>query len=91
MLSEVCGKECVSHACMLEWHRRFSDGQEHDERCGHQYTSRTRENIQKIQEINENDRQLGIRAIAQTFFIDREMRKILHENLCKGCPKSSDP
>jgi histone-lysine N-methyltransferase SETMAR len=93
MLKEVFGDNYMSCARVFEWHRRFSEGREEveeDERPGRFVSSRTDKNIQKINEIVQKDRRLGIRMIADMVNINKEtVRQILHDNLnmTKVCAK----
>ena len=93
MLTEVYGEECMSRARVFEWHKRFCEGREDvedDERSGRPCTSKTDENVQKVEEIVRNDRRLSIRMIAEMVHIDKEtVRQILHDNLnmTKVCAK----
>lgn len=85
MLKEVYGEESLSRARVFEWYKRFREGREDvndDERPGRPSTSRTDENINKINEIVRKDRRLSIRMIAEMVNIDKETaRQILHDNL----------
>jgi histone-lysine N-methyltransferase SETMAR len=93
MLTEVYGEECMSRARVFEWHKRFCEGREDvedDDRSGRPCTSKTDENVQKVEEIVRNDRRLSIRMIAEMVHIDKEtVRQILHDNLnmTKVCAK----
>lgn len=93
LLKEVFGDNCMSRTQVFEWHKRFVEGREvveDDERSGRPVTSRTDENIQKINKIVRRDRRLSVRMIADMTNIDREtIRKILHEDLqmTKVCAK----
>ncbi|GFX48184.1 mariner Mos1 transposase [Trichonephila clavipes] len=85
LLKEVYGSECLSHARVSEWFKRFKDGRqdvEDDSRPGHPSTSKTDENVEKVVSLIRSDRRLSIRAIAETVNIDKEcVWQILHDNL----------
>ncbi|XKL59001.1 hypothetical protein PGB90_000017 [Kerria lacca] len=73
--------------------KRFQDGREnveHDSRSSRPSTSKTDEYIGKVGILIRSDRQLSIRAIAESIAIDKEcVRQILHENfnMRKVCAK----
>ncbi|GFT47338.1 mariner Mos1 transposase [Trichonephila clavipes] len=77
--------ECLSHARVFQWFKRFKDGRqdvEDDSRPGRPSTSKTEENVEKVASLIRSDRRLSIRAIAETVNIDKEcVRQILHDNL----------
>ncbi|KAJ8946562.1 hypothetical protein NQ318_008292 [Aromia moschata] len=53
MLKEVYGNECLSHIQVFEWFKRFKEGREmteDDPRSGQPLTSKTDENIEKIEQ-----------------------------------------
>jgi hypothetical protein len=91
--AEVYGADCMSRACVFEWHKRFSDGHEdvkYDEHPGRPCTSKTNENVGKIELIVRTDRRLSIRMIAEMVNIDKlTVRQVLHEdlNMTKVCAK----
>ena len=61
--------------CVFEWHKRFTEGHmsvEDDQRNGQPNTSRTDENVEKINLIVREDRRLGVRMIAETLSIDKD-------------------
>jgi CO dehydrogenase/acetyl-CoA synthase gamma subunit (corrinoid Fe-S protein) len=42
LLTESYSEDCMSHACMFEWHKRFSEGRESlkdDDRPGRPHTA----------------------------------------------------
>lgn len=50
LLKEVYGNECLSHARVFEWFKRFQDDREdveHNSRRGRSSTSKTEKNIEK--------------------------------------------
>ncbi|XP_050538772.1 protein GVQW3-like [Daktulosphaira vitifoliae] len=85
ILCEVYGEECLSRACVFEWHKRFCNGiedVEDDDRSGRPTTCSTNENVEKIDKIIRQDRRLSVRAVAEIVNIDREsVSKILVKNL----------
>uniref|UniRef100_A0A3Q3W567 Uncharacterized protein n=1 Tax=Mola mola TaxID=94237 RepID=A0A3Q3W567_MOLML len=65
-----------------------------DEHSGNPCTSKHSENIQQIEQIVRNDRQLNVRMIAEMVSIDKEtVQQILHENLnmTEVCAKVTFP
>lgn len=93
LLTEVYREVTMSRTRVFEWHKRFSEGREEvddDEHPGRPSTSKTDENIEKVNEIVRNDRRLSIRMIASIINIDKEtVRQILHDklNMKKVCAK----
>jgi hypothetical protein len=75
----------MSHACVFEWHKLFSEGRESmkdDDRPGRPRTAVTDDNIEKVQDVTQKARRLGVRAVAQEVNLDRErVRLILREEL----------
>ncbi|XP_025160560.1 putative uncharacterized protein FLJ37770 [Harpegnathos saltator] len=47
LLKEVYGNECLSHARVFEWFKRFQDSREDHSRLDRPSTSKTDENIEK--------------------------------------------
>ena len=95
MLSTAYGNDCLSRACVFEWHKRFSEGREivKDDECpGRPCTSRTEENVEKISQIVRKDRRLSVRMIAKSVNIEKDTAlKILREdlNMKKVCARWS--
>ena len=83
LLKDVYGDNLMSRSRVFEWHKRFSEGREEvedDQHPGHPSTSKTEENIQKINEIFRKDRRLSVRIIADLVGIKREtVRHILRK------------
>jgi len=55
MFCEVYGEECLSRACVFEWHKRFYSGREDfedNDRSGGSTKSSTNENVEKINKIS---------------------------------------
>jgi len=51
LLTEAYGEDCMSHARVFEWHKRFSEGRESlkdDDRPGRPCTTVTDDNIEKV-------------------------------------------
>jgi len=74
LLVEAYGKVTISRIRVFEW-QKFSEGREEiddNEHPGRPSTLKTNENIEKVNEIVRNDRQLNIRMIANMVNIDRE-------------------
>jgi len=54
LLTEDYSEDCMSHARVFEWHKRFSEGRESlkdDDRPGHTLTAVTDDNIEKVQDV----------------------------------------
>ncbi|VVC27913.1 Hypothetical protein CINCED_3A014477 [Cinara cedri] len=63
MLTEVYGKDTMSRTRVFKWHKRFKDGREEVEdyeHPGRPCTSKSDENVDKIDKIVRNDRRLSI-------------------------------
>ncbi|KAL4126402.1 hypothetical protein QTP88_010624 [Uroleucon formosanum] len=93
LLTEVYGDSVLSRPRVFEWHKRFREGREEvedNQRVGRPCSSKTNDNISKINEIVRKDRRLSIRMIAEMVNIDKEtVRQILHDelNMTKVCAK----
>jgi hypothetical protein len=51
LLTEAYGEDCMSCACMFEWHKQFSEGKESlkgDDHPGRPSTAVTDDNIEKV-------------------------------------------
>lgn len=69
---------------VFKWHKRFSEGREEvdDKLSGNPSTSKTGENIEKVNNIFWNDKHLSIRMIANMVNIDKEtVQKMVHNKL----------
>ncbi|EFN86290.1 Putative uncharacterized protein FLJ37770, partial [Harpegnathos saltator] len=78
LLKEGYGNECLSRARVFECFKRFQDGREdveNDSRPNRPSTSKTNENIEKVDNLIRSDRRVTIRAIAETVGIDKECVK----------------
>ena len=75
----------MSCARVFEWHKRFPEGRmsvEDDQRTGRPNTSRTDENVERINRIIREDRRFGVHMIAETLSIDKDtVWKILRDEL----------
>jgi hypothetical protein len=75
----------LSRTAVFEWHSRFKAGPvsiEDDERSGRRSTSKTTENIEKIQELIHKDRHQTIHELPDTVGISYGVcQEILTENL----------
>ncbi|KAL4131067.1 hypothetical protein QTP88_008418 [Uroleucon formosanum] len=93
LLTEVYGDSVLSRPRVFEWHKRFREGREEvedNQRVGRPCSSKTNDNISKINEIVRKDRRLSIRMIAEMVNIDKEtIRQILYDelNMTKVCAK----
>lgn len=87
MESLLCHKHVFSSV------KRFFEGcidVEDEQRVGHPYSSKTDDNVSKINDIVRKNRQLSNRMIAEMVNIDKEtVRQILHNqlNMTKVCAK----
>ena len=83
----------MSRAHVFEWHKLFLEGRESmkDDDCpGRPRTAVTDDNIEKVRDVTQRDRRLGVRAVAEEVNLDREsVRQILREelNMRKVCAK----
>jgi len=93
LVTEAYGDDCMSHARVFEWHKRFSEGRESlkdDDRPGCQCTAVTDDNTEKVRDVIRKDRRLGVRAVAEEVNFDREsVQRIVREelNMRKVCAK----
>jgi len=63
LLTEAYGEDCMSRACVFEWHKRFSEGRESlkDDECpGRPRTAVTYDNIEKVPDVIRKDRRLDV-------------------------------
>jgi len=75
LLTEAYGEDCMSNARVFEWHKRFSEGRESlkdDDRLGHACTAVTNDNIEKVRDVIQKDRRLGVRAVTEEVILNRE-------------------
>jgi len=93
MLVQVYGDNAMEKTAVCKWVKYFSEGRKSvsdEERSGQPATSRTEENIAKINQIVRENRRLTVRSIAEQVSIDRKtVRKILTEDhdMRKVCAK----
>jgi energy-converting hydrogenase A subunit M len=79
MLTEACGADAMKKSSVFEWHKRFKEGREEDERRRKNWTDA---NVEKVQKLVRSDRRLSVRMMAEELNLDREtVRKILAEDL----------
>ena len=85
LLQEVYGEATMSRARLFEWHKRFTSGREEvedDPKSGRPSTTKTADNIGKVNELVRSDRRLTVRMMAEELNINREsVRIILSEEL----------
>jgi ribulose 1,5-bisphosphate carboxylase large subunit-like protein len=84
MLREAFGEHYLSETVVFEWHSCFKAGWvsvDDDERSGQPSTSKTTENVDKIQELIHKDRRRTIYELAYTIGIGYGVCQILRENL----------
>ena len=75
LLTESYSKDCMSCACVFEWHKQFSEGRESlkdDDLPGRSHTAVTDDNIEKEHNLIQKDWRLGVRAGAEKVNLDRE-------------------
>ena len=93
MLSDVYREDYMSRARVFKWHKRFTEGRmlvKDDQRTERPNTSKTDENVKRINRIVREDRRLGVRMIDETLSIDKDtVLKILRDelNMKKVCAK----
>jgi hypothetical protein len=84
MLHEAFAEHSLSRTMVFEWHLRLKA--EDDKRSGRPSTSRTTENVEKIQELIWEDRRQTIHELADTVGISYGVfLEILTENLNMRC------
>ena len=85
LLHEVYGEATMSRARLFEWHKRFTSGREDvedDPKSGRPSTTKTADNIGKVNELVRSDRRLTVRMMVEELNINREsVRTILLEEL----------
>ena len=98
LLTEAYGEDCMSRARLFEWHERFSEGRESlkdDDHPGRPRTDVTDDNIEKVRDVIQKDRRLGVRAVAEEVNLDGKCStnskgRIEHEKgLCKNGSKTA--
>ena len=63
LLTEVYSEDCMAHAHMFEWHKRFSEGRESlkdDDRPRRPHTAVTDDYIEKVRDVIGKDQWLGV-------------------------------
>ena len=85
MLQEVYGDETMSRSRIFEWHKRFKEGREDvedDSRSGRPSTSRTADNVERVEQMVRGDCRLTVQMIADELEINRNSAwKIITEDL----------
>ena len=85
LLHEVYGEATMSRARLFEWHKRFTSGcedVEDDTKTGRPSTTKTADNIGKVNELVRSDRRLTVLMVAEELNVNREsVRTILLEEL----------
>ena len=75
----------MSRARVFEWHKRFKSGREEvedDPKPGRPSTSKTADNIERVNTLVRRDRRLTVRMLAYELGMNREtVRTILTDNL----------
>ena len=75
MLVQVYGDSAKKKTAVYKWVKRFSEGREsviEEESSGRPATSRTEENIAKVNQIVRENRRLTVRSVAEQVNIDRQ-------------------
>ena len=75
LLHEVYGETTMSRAHSFEWHKRFTSGHEDvedDPKSGRPSTTKTADNIGKMNELVRCNRRLTMCMIVEEFNINRE-------------------
>jgi len=76
LFTEAYGEDCMSHAHVFEWHKRFSEGRQSvkdDVYPGCPRTAVTDDNTEKVQDVIRQDWRLGVRAVAEEVNLDRKV------------------
>ena len=63
LLQEVYGEDAMSRPRVFEWHKRFASGREtvqDDPKSGRPSSTRTDENIEKVDELVRSDRRMTV-------------------------------
>ena len=74
LLTETYSEDCLSHPCIFEGHKQFSDGREsvEDDYLGHPCTSVTTNNVEGGWDVIQKDHRLGVGTISNMFSVDRK-------------------
>lgn len=87
MIQDAYGDEAMSASTVKRWHKRFREGCETTEdqpRSGRPAEAVTKENIERVRQIVENDRRVTVRYIEEELDIGHSsVHKILTEHLNK--------
>ena len=82
---------CLVHACLNGTNDfRKAESLKDDDRPGCPHTAVTDHNIEKVRDVIQKDRRLGVRAVAEEVNLDREsVQRILRDklNMRKVCAK----
>jgi hypothetical protein len=65
----------MSCACVFEWHKRFSESRESlktDDCPGCLRAAVTDDNIEKVRDVIQKERRLGVLAVAEEVNLDRK-------------------
>lgn len=85
LLQEAYGEDAMSRPRVFEWHKRFKSGREEvedDPKSGRPSTTKTAENIDRVNQLVRSDRRLTVRMIAEELSLNREsVRTILVQEL----------
>jgi len=70
MLRTAFGEQCLSHARIFKWHKRFKEGRDsadENPRSGRPTTSKTDNCVARVQELIQANRHLKIRELSVEF------------------------
>ena len=94
MIKEAYGDAAMARSGVFEWHKLFREGRERvedDDHTGRPSTSKTNENVSRVQTLLNSDRRMSIRMIADELSIPQtQVFEIVTENLGmrKVCARS---
>jgi len=63
LLTEAYGEDCTSHVRVFEWHKQFLESRESlkdNDRPGHPRTAVTNDNTEKVRDVIQKCRRLGV-------------------------------
>ena len=74
-LKEVYGKDVMSRTQIFEWHKHFvksREGVENGPKTGRRSTTRTDENITRVNQLVRSDRRLTVQMISEELSLNTE-------------------
>uniref|UniRef100_A0A8C3CRQ0 Mos1 transposase HTH domain-containing protein n=1 Tax=Cairina moschata TaxID=8855 RepID=A0A8C3CRQ0_CAIMO len=85
MIKEAYGDAAMGRLGVFEWHKLFREGRERvedDDRSGRPSTSKTNENVSRVKNLQNCDRRMSIRMIADDLSIPQtQVFEMVKENL----------